>query len=136
MLPPEIEALLSRFNRNPPVDPDALARFAARSSFALPQAYSRFLGWSDGGEGFVGASYVILWRLEELLPFNADHGVAEFAPGLFLFGSDGGGEAFAFDARLAGRPIVSVPFIPMELAEARRLADDFDGFLAALASAE
>jgi len=56
---------------------------------------------------------------------NKSYGVNDYAPGLFLFGSDGGGEAFAFDARSDAKPIVSVPFIGMELKLARPVASNF-----------
>jgi hypothetical protein len=49
-----------------------------------------------------------------------------------LFGSDGGGEAFAFDRRSEEQPIVRVPFIPLDLKEVRAFAPTFDGFLEAL----
>ena len=60
---------------------------------------------------------------------NKAYEVAEYAPGLLLFGSDGGGEAFAFDTRSATKPIVSVPFVGMELTVTRRLASNFTEFL-------
>jgi hypothetical protein len=60
--------------------------------------------------------------------------VAEFAPGLFAFGTNGGGEAFAFDLRTSTMPIVMVPFIGMELSEARSIGTTFNGFLTALAN--
>jgi SMI1 / KNR4 family (SUKH-1) len=84
---------------------------------------------ADGGEGFVGNAYVILWRVGELVEMNKAYQVAEYAPGLFLFGSDGGGEAFAFDTRTDAKPIVSVPFVGMELKLARPVAPNFTAFL-------
>jgi hypothetical protein len=39
--------------------------------------------------------------------------VAQFAPDLLLFGSDGGGEAYAFDTRESPWGVVKVPFIGM-----------------------
>ena len=48
---------------------------------------------------------------------------------LVLFGSDGGGEAYAFDIRTASLPIVMVPFIGMELQYARPVADNILEFL-------
>lgn len=83
----------------------------------------------NGGEGFIGEAYVILWRLEELMDMNIGYEVADYAPGMFLFGSDGGGEAFAFDIRSDTRPIVSIPFLPMDVKLARAVAPDFNGFL-------
>ena len=50
-------------------------------------------------------------------------------PSLCLFGSDGGGETFAFDTRSDAKPIVSVPFVGMELKSARPVASNFNAFL-------
>jgi hypothetical protein len=55
----------------------------------------------NGGEGFIGENYLRAWPVEDLIQSNKDYRVDEAAPGLFLFGSSGGGEAFAFDTRSA-----------------------------------
>ncbi len=83
----------------------------------------------DGGEGFVGNAYLILWRAGELTEMNRAYQVTDYAPGLFLFGSDGGGEALAFDTRSEAKPIVSVPFVGMELKLARLVASNFKALL-------
>lgn len=77
-----------------------------------------------GGEGWVGDHYLVLFRAGELVEFNRDYEVAEYAPGLILFGSTGGGEGYAFDARSAGLPIVQVPLIGMSREDATPLAPD------------
>jgi hypothetical protein len=61
---------------------------------------------------------------------NGEYEVSRYAPGLFLIGSDGGGEAFAFDLRDArSERVVSVPFVGMDIASIRILGDDFSAFL-------
>ena len=126
--------MLTRFNSNPPAAESAIKTFEEGAAFALPSDYREFLQRSNGGEGFVGPAYLILWRVEELQRLNLAYEVAEYAPGLVLFGSDGGGEAFAFDTRSTGTPIVSVPFVGMDLEEARPIATSFKAFLEALFS--
>jgi len=123
------ERLLAKFNGNPRADEHLIRRFETESGFRLPEEYAQFLQHANGGEGFVGNAYVILWRVEELLEMNKAYRVAELAPGLLLFGSDGGGEAFAFDTRSGAKRIVSVPFVGMELKLARAIAVDFKMFL-------
>ena len=123
------EALWSKFNSNEPVTAAALMQFNARAAFELPGEYVHFLTRSNGGEGFVNRAYVILWRVEELLDFNVGYEVSLNAPGLFLFGSDGGGEAFAFDRRRPEMSIVRVPFVGMALDVAEPVGDNFDAFL-------
>jgi len=98
----------------------------AKLSFLLPTDYVQFLQQMNGGEGSLGKAYVALWRVEELGDRNTGYEVAEFAPGLFLFGSNGAGEAFAFDSRTDQFRIVAVPFIGMDdLRDAIVIATDF-----------
>ena len=72
---------------------------------------------------------MILWPVKRLRELNEGYHVGEFAPGLVLFGSDGGGEGFAFDTRGGSTTIVSVPFVGMELDVVRPVATTFNGFL-------
>jgi hypothetical protein len=129
MTPTDKERLLAKFNANPPTDAASIRQFETESGLHLPEDYTKFLQEADGGEGFVGNAYVIFWRVGELLEMNRAYQVADYAPGLFLFGSDGGGEAFAFDTRSDRKPIVSVPFVGMELKSVRPVASHFKAFL-------
>jgi len=124
--------LLEKFNGNAPASAAAVADVERQLASELPAEYRDFLLHCNGGEGFVGPSaYLMLWRVEELLPNNTAYEVSEYAPGLLIFGSDGGGEALAFDMDAAGSPVVSVPFVGMDRRLARTVATSFDGFLAA-----
>lgn len=100
---------------------------------SLPADYVQFLQEHDGGEGFIGDNYLILWMVEELSPFNREYEVRQYAPGLILFGSSGGGEAYGFDTRDVAMPVVRVPFIGMELRYVRSVASSFTDFLTQLA---
>src|SRR5690348_14377198 len=115
MTPADKERLLAKFNGNPPADAISIRTLESEAGLRLPEEYRKFLQEMDGGEGFIGNAYLILWRTGELLEMNKAYQVGEYAPGLFLFGSDGGGEAFGLDTRIDAKPIVSVPFIPMDL---------------------
>jgi len=117
---------------NPAADAAAIDSFAATFGFDPPEGYTRFLRRSNGGEGFVGKRYLILWPLEELHQHNEGYRVERFAPRLFLFGTDGGNEAYAFDLRQQKPTIVSVPFIGMSLEEVRQCGATFDDFLEGL----
>ena len=132
MSPEEYEKIFVKFNGNPPTDMLPIQKFEQEAGFRLPESYVQFLLRADGGEGFIGPNYLILSRVGELLDRNRRLAIAEFAPELFLFGSDGGGEAFAFNISNGGTPIVMVPFIGMELDEACPLGATFDTFLETL----
>lgn len=126
----ESDQHFSKFHGDAPARSAEIERFEASASFKLPKDYGRFLKRWNGGEGFIGPNaYVILWKLEELMELNKAYQVADYAPGLFVFGSDGGGEAYAFDVRTPAMPIVSVPFVGLDWSLARAIAPTFSGFL-------
>lgn len=118
-----------RFVANPPASSEEIEKVQNELKFALPKSYVEFLLAANGGEGFTPDSYVIFWRVEDLVSRNAAYNVAEFAPGLFLFGSNGGGEAFGFDTCSETCSIVSIPFATMDKSDARPAAPNFQAFL-------
>jgi hypothetical protein len=127
--------LFERFEARPPASLDLIARCQGDLPFRLRADYVKFLEQMNGGEGFVGENYLMAWPVEDLVQNNTDYQVAEYAPGLFLFGSNGGGEAFAFDIRSAPLPIVAVPFI-LDLDDAIVIAPNFNAFLQHLYASE
>jgi hypothetical protein len=131
MTQPNWKRLLKKFNHNPPATASAIDQFEAETGIGLPDAFRTFLMLSNGGEGFIGAddNYIILWPVNELVDMNKAYEVQKYAPGLFLIGSSGGGEAFAFDLRSEAKPVVSVPFVGMDESEILQLGKDFTTFL-------
>ena len=91
----------------------------------FPDDYCNFICETNGGEGFIGKHYLILWKAEDLECFNREYEVEKYARGLFLIGSNGGGEAFGFDTRSRPYQVVQVPFIGMDLKYAVPVADNF-----------
>ena len=124
-----MDELLVEFHRLAPCPVAELDAAQTALNVALPADYRAFLEMSDGGEGFVGEDYLILWRASELQPFNRDYEVSTYASGLVGFGSNGGGEMFAFDVRFEPPPVVIVPFIGMSVEDALVVADNFTGLL-------
>jgi hypothetical protein len=118
------------FTLNPGIAKDTLDTVMEDLPVWLPNDYIGFLLVSNGGEGFLGENYVRLWKAEDLRQNNLNYAVAEFAPQLFLFGSDGGGEAYAFDTSASPYMVVQVPFIGMGDPETSiQLGDSFNAFL-------
>ncbi|WP_438481764.1 SMI1/KNR4 family protein [Oleiharenicola lentus] len=70
--------------------------------------------------------YFQLWEEPELELFNADYEVSKYAPGFLGFGSDGGGEMFAFDEK--GR-IFALPFIGMSPKDATFVCESWAEFV-------
>jgi len=90
---------------NCPAEASAVDGLSTPLGVALPESYIEFLRAHDGGEGFIGDNYVIFWKAEEVVDFNREYEVETYAPGIFLFASNGGGEAYGFDALDAEMPI-------------------------------
>jgi hypothetical protein len=129
------EKLFAKFDANPPASCDSVARCQSNLRFTLPADYIQFLEQMNGGEGFVGRNYLRAWPVGDLIQFNKDYFFEEAVPELFLFGSSGGGEAFAFDTRSSPPPIVAVPFIG-SLEDAIMIAPNFNLFLQHLYQSE
>jgi len=108
----------------------AIAEWEKSLGVKLPEDYKELLRLTNGGEGFIGTnSYVVLWRIEELASMNRSYNVRQYAPGLILFGTNGGGEAYGFDTRGHQWLIVQVPFIGMSWDVAIVLGGTFNEFL-------
>lgn len=87
-----------------------------------------------GAEGSIGLkNYVVLCGIHELKPLSEAYESREFATGLLIFGSDGGGEAYGFDTRSPDWPVVQIPFVGMSWDDAEKLGETFIGFLKGLA---
>jgi len=92
-----MEHHLTEGQLNGPAEMSAIADLSARVGVALPESYLEFLRAHNGGEGFIGDNYIVFWEAEEVIDFNREYEVESYAPGIFLFASDGGGEGFGFD---------------------------------------
>src|SRR4051794_21095359 len=99
---------------NMPASDDAINAAVQLLGVQLPGDYLAFVRSHNGGEGFVRTNYIIIWRVEDLAKFNREYEVEEYAPGVLLFGSNGGGEGYGFDTQDKDMPVVRVPFIGME----------------------
>jgi len=120
---------LGSFNGSPPAATEAIRDAEAQLGVSLPSEYTLFLETMNGGEGFLGDNYLILWSVDELARCNAEMEVSRYAPGLLLFGTDGGGETFGFDSRSPDFRIVMMPAIGMEWGVEDQIASSFGGFL-------
>lgn len=100
----------------------------------LPPDYVELLQQTNGGEGFIGDRYVILFPVEILAELNEAYQIEDYAPGLLVFGSNGAGEALGFDTRRSPWAIVQVPFIGMDWTLAEPLAATFGAFVQTLGS--
>lgn len=125
----KIDELFQGWSLNVGASEDDLRDAITSIGRTLPVDYVQFLREHDGGEGFVGVDYLIIWRVKDLVRFNREYEVEKYAPGLLLFGSDGGGLAYGFDTRDPAMPVISVSFIGMGLDGVEIISRTFSDFL-------
>jgi hypothetical protein len=111
---PRVRDLTANLQPRSPGSPQLLQEAAIVLAFTWPDDYRAFMVEQDGGEGFVGKSYLGLSTAGGLVVLNQDSGISKFAPDLVAFGSDGAGECFAFDRRHSPAVIVMVPFVGLD----------------------
>lgn len=127
---PKIASLVGDLERGTGATEDLIVTVHEELDTILPHDYLEFMRCSNGAEGPIGSTgYLVLWSLEEVITLNQSLEVHKYAPGLILFGSDGGGEAYAFTMSASPRRFVRIPFIPLDLEEARECGKTFAEFL-------
>ena len=65
----------------------------------LPLQYINFMKKHNGGEGDIGETWLILFRIEDLQEINDDYCIEEFLPGHIIIGTNGGGELYGIDIK-------------------------------------
>ena len=118
---------------NGPAEMSTIDNLSKNLAATLPESYIEFLKEHDVCEGFIGDNYIIFWKAEEVVDFNREYEVETYAPGIFLFASNGGGEGYGFDTLNAALPIVRIPFIGMDRQYAISVASDLPDLFAQLA---
>ncbi|MDB5199435.1 MAG: hypothetical protein JWO92_1398 [Chitinophagaceae bacterium] len=113
--------------------PDAaeVEKFLKEIDFVLPHGFIDFFKEANGAEISTDRGYIFLWELTDMIRLNKEYKVDTFAPEFFLFGSDGGGEAYAIE-KLSGY-IFQIPFIGMNKEDAIFKYKDFATLLESVA---
>lgn len=128
-MPLTVEQMLVEFDRNPPSELAIIEKAERQAGFVFPADYRDFLLKQNGGEGFIGLNYAMLWRAEELAEMNEGYSFTDLAPAILAIGSNGGGEAYAFNRRTAEPSLVLIPFMDKDLDIAIPIAKSFHAFL-------
>jgi hypothetical protein len=122
--------LLEKFDFNTPIQKKEILEIEEKLRISFPQDYVDFMLKTNGGEGTVGEdSYLRLWKIEEIIESNEGYSVEEFAPGLIIIGSDGGGTAYGFDFRSEKPILVAVDFIGLYIDSPFFRTDNFFEFI-------
>lgn len=123
------------FELRPSAQTESVLELKRRLPAGIPNDYFEFLLLGDGGIGNIGGGdYAMIWPTGEIEGNNIEYEATTYAPGLVLFGSNGGGEAFAFDTTQTASSIGIVPFVGLSREEYRPIATTFLQFLNQLAA--
>lgn len=130
----ELAALTDQLEKRPGASLDAIRDRERELGIEFPPDYVEFMLASNGAEGFVGRgrAYIRIDPIEEITDDRLQHALGESHPGLVVFGSDGAGEAFAFDPRGGETTIVMFPRIGHDEGEVIFQARTFTEFLYAV----
>jgi hypothetical protein len=109
--------------------PQGAAKETLDAISGLPPDLRAFLEQHDGGRGKVGKRPLILWSAEEIAREAQSQEVSLATPGLLLFGTDGGAEAYGYLARLRRNRYGRIPLIAAGVHEFESLADSLEGLL-------
>lgn len=101
--------------------------FLQQVDFILPDGFIAFFKEANGADITTEEKYLILWALTDMIQLNKDYEVEEYAPEFFIFGSNGGGTAFAIEKNTGD--IYEMPFIGMSKEEANFLNKTFTEFI-------
>jgi hypothetical protein len=92
--------------------------------FSPAEDYLDFMKEANGAEGNVGRNaYLAIYSIQEMKTLNT--GTQTLEPQLLFFGSNMGGEGYAFDLSRPGKPIVAIELDTLD----RRYADDMGSSL-------
>lgn len=93
----------------------------------FPESYKSFLLWSNGGEGIINNTYIYLWAVEDLIPYNEDYKTQNYLnKEYFAFGMDGD-TGYIF--HLPDYSIYKVEFGDMDIESLIFIASSFTEFL-------
>lgn len=106
-----LKKYLNNLSLNTPASLSEIKDVEDKLGVKLPKDYIDFMMFSNGCEGSIGESYIVMWPIEELVQCNEDYEVEDYVPGLILFGSNGAGEAYGFDMRGEQVSYIMVPFM-------------------------
>ncbi len=123
--------LLENFYKNDSCNKEVIKKTEDELGIVFSKDYVDFLLWSNGGEGEIGENYISFWRCEDIVQLNKDYGIDKYLTKDFIsFGTDGGGECYAFDYRDLRNPkIVKCALGDLNINELREIAKTYTEFV-------
>jgi hypothetical protein len=117
---------MSTEKNNPPSTKE-VELFLKEIDFNLPTGFLEFFKEANGAELSTQEDFILLWPLTDMVQLNREYNVEEYAPGFFVFGSNGGDTAYAIQRNTGN--IFELPFIGMSKEEAKLKSKNFAEFI-------
>lgn len=126
-----IEALSSFWLKNDTLSRHEFALIETQLTYPLPNCFSEFFFWSNGGRAVFDKIYMDLWPIQDFTSLNEGYLINHYLGDEFLaFGSDGGPICFLLDFRIQEQvSISSVNFGDLDINEVKVIASSFQDFL-------
>ncbi|MBN8653145.1 MAG: SMI1/KNR4 family protein [Cytophagales bacterium] len=118
---------MNKIDKKQPPKKKEIEIFLKQIDFDLPEGFISFFQQTNGADIEGEKTYVIFWPLTDMILLNKEYKVEEFAPNFFVFGSNGGGTAFAIE-KVTGH-ICELPFIGISQGEAVHRCETFNEFI-------
>lgn len=103
-----IAELLKKWKPNPGAPREVIEKVQSELGIVFPQDYTELMEWSNGGEDWIGQSYLQLLPVEEIPLMNKLTGATKYVPWVIFFGGDGGGMKYGFDTHFDPPAIIEV----------------------------
>jgi cell wall assembly regulator SMI1 len=95
----------------------------------FPDDYRTFLKSERGLKKWFGDVYLSLYTIDQVVELNEIHDHLAYQPELIHIGSDGGGEAIAFDFRQDPPTVIMVSLVSTDRSEGIVQAESFTEFM-------
>ena len=126
----KVRLYIKEMERKSPAQEEKIKEVEERFGICFPAQYKEFLLESNGIEGTFGDfAYLVIWPIEDVCRYNLEYEVNTYNPGVVYFGSDGGGEIFAFDFRKKDITIVMLSTMAIDLDDMELYSSTFHEFL-------
>jgi hypothetical protein len=104
----------------------------SRIDFDIDKNYLNYILDTNGGEGFLGQSYVLLYEVNDLLALNPYYEDHDFCNRIFVIGSNGGDCAYAIKKETS--EFLALPFLDMNEEACQFIGKNFNEFLGSLSA--
>src|SRR5688572_13371141 len=116
-----LESLLRNMRPRPGALESEIMEIESALGVQLPPDYVEFLRASNGAEGGIGHSHVVLFSLERVKSISKTYDLPRYSPGLVPFGDDGAMMVYGFDMRQNTPTIIEVDYVCIGIEEDTRV---------------